>query len=635
MKTNKKVQKNSVQKSEKENAVKITALAIIPKPMTLLTPQDVSTATEVTEIPETATVPTVTEETPQQATFKTPLATATVETDLDITTIHPSRDNHRKTFNDASLQELAESIREVGVLQAIAVRPRTEGGYEIIYGERRYRASLLAGAKTIKAAVYNNVTDDEAEDMSLSENLQREQVRPTEEAKAFKRLLEKGRYDIYSLAGRFGRSEKYIYTRLKLNELYSPVGELLDNETITISVAEEISTYEPNIQKDVYEKHLKEGNGEDWTGYTLNLFKRYFEKYYTTDLGQYKFDKKECKTCVHNAANYNLFAEHNGCGHCTNRKCLETKNAAHVAKETEKLLKSDPKLVVARPYYGSRNDMALQKLDRKGHEIKELDYNVSAREFPKAPEAPKKEQFTQAKEYEQAVQTFERRNEEYAQKVEELNRKKEEGRIKTYVKVGQTEPELCYVEIKRKEAAPVTIGTLQERDKRFKQLSIEKTVADTKKIVRENDYPESPFTQYEDGMVYFAMLAQLQRRHFPLFGIKDQPFALDEKQRMKIVAKLTDAQKTVIKRDFISHFLCENGHGDNNSSKLLRDFANMHFPDRYGLAKATHEEEYQKRHERLEERIKEMKKAEKAEKAVAKKAEKQTDRHVPNNEKAA
>ena len=627
MKTNKKVQKNSVQKSEKENAVKVTALAIIPKPMTLLTPQDMPTATEVTAaseaapaVPETATVPTVTEEVPQQATFKTPLATATAETDLDIATVHPSTDNHRKTFNDASLQELAESIREVGVLQAIAVRPRTEGGYEIIYGERRYRASLLAGAKTIKAAVYNNVTDDEAEDMSLSENLQREQVRPTEEAKAFKRLLEKGRYDMYSLTARFGRSEKYIYTRLKLNELYAPVGELLDNETITISVAEEISTYEPNIQKDVYEKHLKEGNGEDWTGYTLNLFKRYFEKYYTTDLEQYKFDKTECKACVHNAANYNLFAEHNGCGHCTNRKCLEAKNAAHVAKETEKLLKSDPKLVVARPYYGSRNDMALQKLDKKGHEIKELDYNVSAREFPKAPEAPKKEQFTQTKEYEQAVQTFERRNEEYARKVEELDRMKEEGRIKTYVKVGQTEPELCYVEINRKETAPVTIGTLQERDKRFKQLSIEKTVADTKKIVRENDYPESSFTQYEDGMVYFAMLAQLQRRHFPLFGIKDQPFALDEKQRMKIVAKLTDAQKTVIKRDFISHFLCENGHGDNNASKLLRDFANMHFPDQYGLVKATHEEEYQKRHERLEERIKEMKKAEKK---AAKEAEKQ------------
>ena len=599
MKTSKKVQKNNVvQKSEKATAeVKVTALAVIQKPMMLIGGPN---------------VPAATEEAPQPAEFKTPLATATAETDLDITTVQPSAENHRKTFNDASLQELADSIREVGVLQAIAVRPRTAGGYEIIYGERRYRASLLAGAKTIKATIYGNITDDEAEDMSLSENLQREQVRPTEEARAFKRLLEKGRYDMYSLVSRFGRSEKYIYTRLKLNELYQPIGELLDNETITISVAEEISTYEANIQKDVYENHLKSDNKDDWSGYTLNLFKKYFEKYYTTDLEQYKFDKTECKACVHNAANYNLFAEHNGCGHCTNRKCLETKNAAHVAKETEKLLKSDPKLVVARPYYGSRNDMALQKLDKKGHEIKELDYNVSAREFPKAPEAPKKEQFTQTKEYEQAVQTFERRNEEYARKVEELDRMKEEGRIKTYVKVGQTEPELCYVEINRKETAPVTIGTLQERDKRFKQLSIEKTVADTKKIVRENDYPESSFTQYEDGMVYFAMLAQLQRRHFPLFGIKDQPFALDEKQRMKIVAKLTDAQKTVIKRDFISHFLCENGHGDNNASKLLRDFANMHFPDQYGLAKATHEEEYQKRHERLDERIKEMRKAEKA-----------------------
>lgn len=599
MKTSKKVQKtNSVQKSEKETAeVKVTALAVIHKPMMLIGGQN---------------VPTATEEAPQQAELKAPLATATAETDLDITTVHPSADNHRKTFNDASLQELADSIREVGVLQAIAVRPRTAEGYEIIYGERRYRASLLAGAKTIKATVYNNITDDEAEDMSLSENLQREQVRPTEEAKAFKRLLEKGRYDMYSLVSRFGRSEKYIYTRLKLNELYAPIGELLDNDTITISVAEEISTYEAHIQKDVYEKHLKEGSGDNWTGYTLNLFKRHFEKCYTTDLEQYKFDKTECKACVHNAANYNLFAEHNGCGHCTNRKCLEAKNAAFVAKETEKLLKSDPKLTVARPYYGNRNDMALQKLDKKGHEIKEFDYNMSAREFPKAPEAPKQEQFAEPKEYEQAVRTFEQKNEEYARTVDELNRKKEEGRIKTYVKVGQTEPELCYVEINKKETAPVTIETLQERDKRFKQLSVEKIVADTKKVVRENDYPDSPFTQYEDGMMYFIMLTRLQRKHYPLCGIKDQPVPLDEKQRMKIVAKLTDGQRTVIKRDFINHFLCENAYGDNSTSKLLRDFANMHFPDQYGLAKATHEEEYQKRHERLDERIKEMKKAEKA-----------------------
>ena len=99
MKTNKKVQKmNNVQKSEKETAVKVTALAIIPKPMVLLSPQDVPTTTK----------------TVGQTTPKTPLATATAETDLDITAVHPSADNHRKTFNDTSLQELADSIREMG-----------------------------------------------------------------------------------------------------------------------------------------------------------------------------------------------------------------------------------------------------------------------------------------------------------------------------------------------------------------------------------------------------------------------------------------------------------------------------------------------------------------------------------------
>ena len=103
MKTNKKVQKNSVQKSEKENAVKVTALAVIPKPIMLLTPQDVPTATEVTAPLETATVPTVTEETPQQVTFKTPLATATSPpyTQARTTTARRSMTHHCRNLRKA------------------------------------------------------------------------------------------------------------------------------------------------------------------------------------------------------------------------------------------------------------------------------------------------------------------------------------------------------------------------------------------------------------------------------------------------------------------------------------------------------------------------------------------------------
>ena len=208
MKTNKKVQKNSVQKSEKENAVKVTALAIIPKPMTLLTPQD---------------VPTATEEAPQQATFKTPLATATAETDLDITTVHPSRDNHRKTFNDASLQELAESIREVGILQAIAVRPRTEGGYEIIAGHRRLHASQLLGLETMPVLV-RQMDDDTAIITMVDSNLQRETMLPSERARAYKMKMD-------AMARRAGRPSKENSGQLDRNFLGKETREIIAEQT--------------------------------------------------------------------------------------------------------------------------------------------------------------------------------------------------------------------------------------------------------------------------------------------------------------------------------------------------------------------------------------------------------------------
>ena len=151
MKATKTIKKNSVKKNNNamvQEEVKVTALAVIQKPMMQIIVPPVETA------------------------INTPLAASSEEKDLNITTVFPNTYNPRKTFERTSLQELAESIREVGILHAIAVRPRKEGdGYEIIYGERRYRASLLIGAKTIKAVVHSTITDEEAEDMSITENL--------------------------------------------------------------------------------------------------------------------------------------------------------------------------------------------------------------------------------------------------------------------------------------------------------------------------------------------------------------------------------------------------------------------------------------------------------------------------------
>lgn len=103
--------------------------------------------------------------------------------------IQPSNYNPRKNFDVASLAELAESIRQQGVLQPIGVRPIAENRFEIIFGERRYRASLMAGLEEIPAIVLN-VSDETAEEMAVTENLQRKDVTPIEEANSYQRLIE-------------------------------------------------------------------------------------------------------------------------------------------------------------------------------------------------------------------------------------------------------------------------------------------------------------------------------------------------------------------------------------------------------------------------------------------------------------
>ena len=122
---------------------------------------------------------------------------------LDLNKIVNSTYNPRKNFREDTLLELAESIRQSGVLQPICVRPRDEG-FEIVYGERRYWAAAMAGLKFIPALV-RNLSDAEAEDAAITENLQREDVRPREEAAAYKRALQSGRHTIESLVGKFGK----------------------------------------------------------------------------------------------------------------------------------------------------------------------------------------------------------------------------------------------------------------------------------------------------------------------------------------------------------------------------------------------------------------------------------------------
>ena len=151
--------------------------------------------------------------------------------ELDLTMIIPQENQPRKIFEEEALQELAGSIREHGVLQPVLVRPRGDY-YEIIAGERRWRAAEMAGLQNIPALV-KEIQDIEAAEISLVENLQREDLSAIEEARAYKNLLEYYDYTQELIAERVGKSRAYIANTIRLLNLSPEIIEMIDKKLIT------------------------------------------------------------------------------------------------------------------------------------------------------------------------------------------------------------------------------------------------------------------------------------------------------------------------------------------------------------------------------------------------------------------
>ncbi len=146
--------------------------------------------------------------------------------ELAITALRPGRYQPRTRMDPGSLDELAESIRAQGLMQPVLVRPATDGLYEIIAGERRWRAAQLAGLKRLPVIV-RNVPDGSALAMSLIENIQRENLNPLEEAAGIKRLIDEFEMTHETAAGAVGRSRSGVTNLLRLLALAKPVQELL------------------------------------------------------------------------------------------------------------------------------------------------------------------------------------------------------------------------------------------------------------------------------------------------------------------------------------------------------------------------------------------------------------------------
>ncbi len=151
---------------------------------------------------------------------------------MPIELLKASPNNPRKHFADADLEDLARSIRDKGLLQPIVVRPLPAGEYEIVAGERRWRAAQRAGVHDVPVLV-RELTDGEALEIALIENIQRSDLNPLEEARAYGLLLEQFSYTQQQLADSIGKSRSHIANTLRLLNLPDSVRQQIEDGNLT------------------------------------------------------------------------------------------------------------------------------------------------------------------------------------------------------------------------------------------------------------------------------------------------------------------------------------------------------------------------------------------------------------------
>jgi len=177
--------------------------------------------------------------------------------ELPVGKVVPNPEQPRMTFHEETLQELAASIREHGVLQPILVRPAGDL-FQIIAGERRWRASKLAGKETIPSIV-ERFDDATALEIALIENLQREDLSPLDEAIIYKKMTDELGYSIRNLAGKLGKDKGYVENRLRLATAPDDVREMVAARYDTLSAAYELMKIEDKRRRKSLAKQVVAG----------------------------------------------------------------------------------------------------------------------------------------------------------------------------------------------------------------------------------------------------------------------------------------------------------------------------------------------------------------------------------------
>ncbi len=176
------------------------------------------------------------------------ISTGNSTTKVKLLDIEPNREQPRKQFDEDALAELSDSIAQHGVLQPLLVRPMPDGGYQLVAGERRWRASRMAGLTEVPVVI-RDLTDAQVAELALVENLQRENLNPLEEANGYKELSDKFGYTQEKISEIVGKSRPSIANALRLLNLPADVQEMVSNGSLSMGHARAILSLEDDKMK--------------------------------------------------------------------------------------------------------------------------------------------------------------------------------------------------------------------------------------------------------------------------------------------------------------------------------------------------------------------------------------------------
>jgi ParB family transcriptional regulator, chromosome partitioning protein len=267
--------------------------------------------------------------------------------------------NHRSEYEADSMQELTDSIREMGVLQPVLVRPaKEEGKYELVAGRRRYIAAVAVRVairtRNTIPAIIRELTDDEVVETQLVENLQRKDVHPMDEAAGFKRIMEQRGWTVHEIAARVGKKPQYVAARMKLNELAlefqkafykGRVSQVDVTKLFKLSIEQQQELY-----YEEYDNDDKKFNIDDWEikkrlGSITNA------PFDTTDASLLP-EMGACTGCPFNtASNTLLFPEAADNAQCGNSSCYEKKSDLSFESQLKAVLADPAVVLISEEYY--------------------------------------------------------------------------------------------------------------------------------------------------------------------------------------------------------------------------------------------------------------------------------------------